>query len=248
MILPKVSIITVCYNAETLIERTIQSVLNQTYTNVEYIIIDGKSTDDTLKIIDDLTSRTLHFTPRIKIISEPDRGIYDAMNKGLNWATGDYVWFINAGDEICEPTTLENLIPYFQKNADVVYGDMVRVDECQNILGLAKQRPPENFTWKSFRMGMKVCHQSILVSRKIAPKYDLQYRICADIDWVIQAMKQAQIVCNSQQILSRFLVGGFSKQHEKKAWKERFTIMKRHYGLLQTLLFHIAIGFRYVFK
>jgi len=97
-------------------------------------------------------------------------------------------------------------------------------------------------------MGMKVCHQSILISRKIAPKYDLQYRICADIDWVIRAMKQAQTVCNSQQILSRFLVGGFSKQHEKKSWKERFTIMQRHYGLLQTLLFHLFIVFRYIFK
>jgi len=236
-----------------LIERTIQSVLNQTYSNVEYIIVDGKSTDKTLEIIRNFFS-TNHVgaycnTPlQSKIISEPDSGIYDAMNKGLAMATGDYVWFMNAGDEIYEPTTLENLIPFFEENADAIYGDTVRVDESRNILGLRVKRPPKKFTWKSFRMGMTVCHQSILISRRIAPKYDLQYKICADIDWVIQAMKQAKIVCNSHQILSRFLIGGFSKQREKQAWRERFTIMKKHYGLLQTLLFHVFIGFRYMFK
>ena len=123
----------------------------------------------------------------------------------------------------------------------------VRVDESRNVLGLRMKRPPKNFTWKSFRMGMTVCHQSILISKKIAPKYDLQYRLCADIDWVIKSMKDAKIVCNSNQILSRFLIGGFSKQNEKKAWKERFTVMRRHYGLLQTLVFHGVIGVRYVF-
>jgi len=255
-----------------LIECTIQSVLNQTYSNVEYIIIDGKSTDDTLGIIRKFIfentchsehseesvcrqiphgvypERSRRIRDDIKIISEPDSGLYDAMNKGLALATGDYVWFINAGDEIYDPTTLENLIPFFEENADVIYGDTVRVDESRNMLGLRVKRPPKKFTWKSFRMGMTVCHQSILISRKIAPQYDLQYKICADIDWVIQAMKQAKIVCNSHQILSRFLIGGFSKQREKQAWAERFAIMKKHYGLLQTLLFHVFIGFRYMFK
>jgi glycosyltransferase involved in cell wall biosynthesis len=182
------------------------------------------------------------------MISEPDSGIYDAMNKGLSMATGDYVWFINAGDEIYESTTLENLIICFKQNADVVYGDMIRINESQNVLGLAKHRPPKNFTWKSFRMGMIVCHQSILIARKIAPEYNLQYKICADIDWVIRAMKLSQIVCNSQQILSRYLIGGFSQQREKKVWKERFIVMQKHYGLLQTLVFHIFIVFRYIFK
>ena len=244
--LPKISIITVCYNAETLIERTIQSVLNQSYPNIEYIFIDGKSTDNTSQVIETNTAKLPNENHKIIIQSEPDNGIYDAMNKGLDLATGDYVWFINAGDEIYDPTTIEKLIPHFQKNADVIYGDTVHTDVSRQTLGLRKKRPPENFTWKSFRMGMTVCHQSILVTRKIAPKYNLQYKICADIDWVIQAMKRAQVVCNSQQILSRFLVGGFSQQREKKAWKERFTIMRKHYGLLQTLVFHGFIIFRYI--
>jgi len=251
MMFPKISIITVCYNAETVIERTMQSVLNQTYSNIEYIFIDGKSTDNTVKIIGGYmeTSKSQECSHiQIVLQSEPDKGIYDAMNKGLSLATGDYVWFINAGDEIYEPTTLEKLIPHFQQNADVIYGDMARIDQHQNILGSAIQRPPKKFTWKSFRMGMIVCHQSILISCKIAPKYDLQYKICADIDWAIQTMKRAKIICNSQQILSRFLIGGFSKQREKQAWKERYVIMKQHYGLMQTLLFHVLIGFRYIFK
>ena len=251
MILPKISIITVCYNAESLIERTIQSVLNQTYTNIEYVFIDGKSTDNTVQVIENFIEtyrKQEHSRIQIVLKSEPDKGIYDAMNKGLSLATGDYVWFINAGDEIYEPTTLEGLMPHFQQRADIVYGDTVYVNLSREVLGLRKKRPPKKFTWKSFRNGMTVCHQSILVSRKIAPKYDLQYRVCADIDWVIIAMKNSKTVCNSQQILSRFLLGGFSKQHEKKSWKERFAIMRRHYGLFQTLLFHIIIAFRYVFK
>jgi len=248
---PKISIITVCYNAETLIERTILSVLSQTYDNIEYIIVDGNSTDKTMEIIQSKIKNqkpALSVAEGSKIISEPDTGIYDAMNKGLDLATGDYVWFMNAGDEIYEPTTLEKLIPYFEKKADVIYGDTVRVDELRNVLGLREKRPPKKFTWKSFRKGMMVCHQSILISRKIAPKYDLQYKISADIDWVIRVMKQAKIVCNSHLVLSRYLIGGISNQREKQAWKERFAIMKKHYGLLQTFLFHIFIGFRYLFK
>ncbi len=248
---PKISIITITYNAENWIERTVRSVLNQTCPDMEYIIVDGKSTDNTLGIIHQLikeknSNQKENNTAWVKIVSEPDGGIYDAMNKGLDLATGDYVWFMNAGDEIYESTTAEELIPFFEQNADVIYGDMMRVDVQRNTLGLAIHRPPKHFTWRSFRMGMTVCHQSILVSRKIAPKYDLQYRICADIDWVINTMKQAQIVCNSNRILSRFLIGGFSQQREKKAWHERFDIMKKHYGLAQALLFSSMIAIRYI--
>jgi glycosyltransferase involved in cell wall biosynthesis len=256
---PKISIITVCYNAENLIEQTIQSVLNQTYSNIEYVIVDGKSTDKTMEIIrkychsersEESVSRQIPHCIRddIKIISEPDTGIYDAMNKGLGMATGDYVWFMNAGDEIYEPTTIEELISCFEKNADVIYGDTIRIDENRDIIGLREKRPPKKFTWKSFRMGMTVSHQSILVARKIAPKYDLQYTVSADIDWVIRAMKQAKNVCNSQQILSRYLVGGVSEKRRKIALKERFAIMEKHYGLLKTLIFHVFIMFQFVFR
>jgi glycosyltransferase involved in cell wall biosynthesis len=227
------------------IERTVRSILSQTYTHIEYVVVDGNSTDHTMDIIRKLTSE---HSIETKIISEPDTGIYDAMNKGLSLATGDYVWFMNAGDEIYEPTTAEKLILFFKQNADVIYGDMMRVDLSRNELGLAIHRPPKKFTWKSYKKGMTVCHQSILVSRKIAPKYDLSYQLCADIDWVIKAMKQAKIVCNSEQILSKFLIGGISKQREKQAWKERFFIMKKYYGLLETLRYHIVIGFRYFFS
>ena len=250
---PKISIITVCYNAETLIGRTIESVFCQTYENIEYIVVDGNSKDNTLQVANEFISGNLvrmrRTTPlQTQIISEPDTGIYDAMNKGLALATGDYVWFVNAGDEIYEPTTIEKLIPCFESNADVIYCDTVNMDESRNTLGLRKKRPPKNFTWKTFRKGMMVCHQSILISRKIVEPYDLQYKISADIDWIIRAMKRAQRVCNSQQILSRYLVGGFSKQREKASWKERFAIMRKHYGLLQTLAFHVFIVFRYIFK
>jgi glycosyltransferase involved in cell wall biosynthesis len=100
----KISIITVCFNCEGLIERTIKSVIDQTYTNVQYIIIDGGSTDDTLNVIK-------RYEDSIDVLlSESDNGIYDAMNKGLNYATGDLVYFLNAGDYLCNNDVLRNVI------------------------------------------------------------------------------------------------------------------------------------------
>lgn len=239
---PTISIITVCYNAEQLIERTIKSIAEQTYKNIEYVIIDGASKDNTLTIADNYASK---FNKMI-IVSEPDKGIYDAMNKGLQKATGEYVWFMNAGDCIYEPTTLEHIIS--KNHPDVIYGDTMIVDESGKELGLRRLRPPKKLTWKSFRKGMLVCHQSILVKRSIAPDYDLQYKMVADIDWVIRVLKAAKTIKNTHRILSRFLEGGFSKQNERKSWTDRYDVMVNHYGYLQTWLFHIWIVIRRMVK
>ena len=105
----KMSIVTVVFNGENYLERTIKSIVNQTYKNVEYIIIDGNSKDGTLAIIDKYKENISYW------ISEPDKGIYDAMNKSLDLITGDFVWFINAGDEIHDNKTIENLIKQSEK-------------------------------------------------------------------------------------------------------------------------------------
>ena len=186
---PTFSIITITYNAVRLVEQTLLNVLSQSYPNIEYIVIDGGSTDGTADIIRRYESGLAYW------VSEPDKGIYDAMNKGLQKATGDYVWFINAGDTLCSSDTVQSVVSKLQKRKalpDIIYGETNIVDEERRSLGLRRLRAPRKLSWKSFRMGMLVCHQSFIPKRAIAPSYDLQYRYSADFDWCIRCMKQAR--------------------------------------------------------
>lgn len=120
--MPKISVITVCYNAGDGLEKTIKSIISQTYENLEYIIIDGQSTDNTHIVLDKYKDYI------DKIISEPDKGLYDAMNKGLNLATGEYVNFMNAGDFFCAPDVIANLLAKVNEPADVIYGDAIVIN------------------------------------------------------------------------------------------------------------------------
>ena len=117
----KVSVVTICYNAKTVIERTIQSVLNQTYSDIEYILIDGGSTDGTVEIIKKYSNRISFW------VSEPDHGIYDAMNKGVMHATGEWIHFLNAGDVYHDHDVLENFVPKISTTTDIAYGDTLYV-------------------------------------------------------------------------------------------------------------------------
>ena len=234
---PKISVITVVFNGEKHIGRTIESVLGQTYGGLEYIIIDGKSTDGTLGIIHGY--KGIH-----KVVSEPDTGLYDAMNKGLREATGDYVWFLNSGDQIYEPDTVKRMVEGLSGDPDVIYGGTMIIDEAENEVGDRRLKPPARLTWKSFRQGMVVCHQSFLVKRDKAPDYNLAYRFSADIDWAIRSARQADQIHNSNLILSRFLEGGLTEHHIKAGLKERFTIMRHYYGLIPTILRHFVFGIR----
>lgn len=237
-----ISIITVTYNVENVLQRTLSSIQSQSaFDGIEHIIVDGNSTDGTLSIIENNTDKISQW------ISEPDKGLYDAMNKGIEMATGDYLWFINAGDELYDSTTAQKLIHYIQTNEtqpDVLYGDTKEYTQDGEELGLRRLKVPENLNWESFKQGMLVCHQSILVKRAIAPKYDLTYKISADVDWVINALKASSCIVNVHLVLSKFEKGGLSRKHLKRALKERFTIMHKHYGLLSTSLRHLYFPIR----
>ncbi len=239
--MPKISIITVVYNAEGLIERTIKSVLCQTYPSVEYVIIDGASTDGTLKIIEKYQST-------IKtLISEKDTGIYDAMNKGLALATGDYVIFLNAGDELQSETTLENVFKNV-KDADVYYGNTQVADLNGNILGERRLSPPENLTWKSFKFGMTVSHQSFIAKRTLCEPYSMDYRLASDIDWIIKILKKSNKIVNTHIYISKFLEGGLTSKLRKLAWTERFYVLVKHYGFIQTVINHLFIAIRFLIQ
>ena len=242
---PLFSIITITYNAERWLEQTILSVLSQSYAGIEYIVIDGGSTDGTVEIIRRYASGITYW------VSEPDKGIYDAMNKGIQRATGDYVWFINAGDSFYAANTVQQvatLIEGKKRWPDILYGETDIVDEAGRSLGLRRLRTPKRLSWKRFRMGMLVCHQSFVVKRAIVPMYDLQYRYSADFDWCIRVMKQSHTLHNTHLVLIDYLNEGMTTRNHRASLRERFRIMCRHYGYVRTVLLHFKFALRLLYK
>lgn len=238
--LPKLSVITIVYNNVKDIERTMLSILNQTYSNIEYIVIDGASSDGTLEVI----KKYEHSIA--KLISEKDKGIYDAMNKGLALATGDYVLFMNSGDEIYELETVEKIFAT-APNADIYYGETEMYDENWNSLGRRRHQAPEHFTWESFKYGMSISHQAIYIKRSLTEPYNLQYKYSADIDWIIKIAKKASSIVNTHLYVAKYLVGGMSKKKHRESLKERFQIFNHYYGLVSNIINHIVIAFNLAF-
>lgn len=241
---PKFSVITVCYNAEATIEDTIQSVISQTYHHVEYIIVDGASKDRTMDIVN-------RYREHIAIIvSERDKGLYDAMNKGIGLATGDYLCFLNAGDSFHEDDTLQQMVHsiHTPQLPDVLYGETELVDHEGHFLRMRRLSAPEVLTWKSFRQGMLVCHQAFFPRRDLVMPYDLRYRFSADFDWCIKIMKKSKVLQNTHLTLIDYLAEGMTTRNHKASLKERFRIMTRHYGWTSTLAFHLWFVLRLLLK
>lgn len=241
---PKFSIITVTYNAAKVLEDTIQSIVTQTYKNLEYIIVDGGSTDGTLDIIHKYQE---HITT---VISEPDQGLYDAMNKGIKWATGDYLCFLNAGDGLHEDDTLLQMVHSIHGTdlPGVLYGETEIVDSQGHFLHMRRLSAPATLTWKSFKQGMLVCHQAFFTRRDLVEPYDLQYRFSADFDWCIRIMKKADVLHNTHLTLIDYLNEGMTTHNHKASLKERFRIMSRHYGWASTVTHHLWFVLRLLYK
>lgn len=167
---PKITVVTVCFNAKNTLEKTILSVINQTYCNIEYIIIDGASIDGTLEIIKKYEDRISHWQ------SEPDKGIYDAMNKGIKLATGDWINFMNAGDGFNSDGVLENLVPQIDDDSVIVYGDVNLIFQSDEL----KIKPYRLDFLKED--GMSFCHQSCFVKTSYHKEhlFDISFKIVAD--------------------------------------------------------------------
>jgi glycosyltransferase involved in cell wall biosynthesis len=239
---PLFSIITVTYNAESTISPTMLSVAEQSCTLYEHIIMDGASTDSTVKIANKLASN------KTIIHSAPDNGIYDAMNKGMDIATGDYLIFLNAGDRFHSPDTLQELADAIMANdyPGIVYGQTQLVDINNNYIGPRHLTAPDILTFDSFKHGMLVCHQAFTVLRKVAPRYDTRWRLSADYEWCIRCLKRSRRNVYTHSTTINYLSEGMTTKYRRKSLIERYKIMSHYYGILPTFMRHIAFIPRFI--
>lgn len=255
----RITYVTITYNAASVLQRTLDSVFCQDYPEIVHLIIDGASTDTTLQLVDDYIERSnaAGNGHRIQVTSEPDKGIYDAMNKGLRSIEGDYVCFLNAGDFLPAPDTVSKIVAKVESCASlpaVLYGDTDIVDGEGRFLHHRRLAPPEQLSWKSFRQGMLVCHQAFYARTDfaIATPYNQRYRYSADVDWCIRVMKAAAKenvpMLNLRMVVVNYTQEGQTTLHHRESLWERYHVMEHHYGRVQTFLLHCWFAVRSLFK
>lgn len=238
---PLLSIITVTFNAQDTVGHTVKSIVEQTGGNWELLIIDGASTDNTLEIVRSIAG------DKAIILSEKDKGIYDAMNKGLALARGRYVLFLNAGDSFHDVDVLKRFEEAASLNPDagVIYGQTVLVDNDRKVVGQRHLNAPEVLEVDSFANGMVVCHQAFFARRDLTEPYDLRYTLSADYLWCLKVLQRSTLnVYLGHQPIIDFLVGGATAKNHFRSLRQRFRIMCRHYGSLPTVARHIKFLFR----
>ena len=239
------SIITVTFNAREALEVTARSVKNQNFSDWEHLIVDGASTDGTVELAEQYATEvndSVH-EKKVKLWSEPDNGLYDAMNKGISRAHGQYLIFLNAGDTFHDDDTLMLIsLEASVGNPGAIYGQTRLVSGVHDRVysGDRHLRAPERLTWKSLRWGMLVCHQAMAVRRDLVGPYDLTYRYSADYDWMIRSLKRAgnDGARYIDDYLIDYLDEGVTTKTHRASLKERYRIMCRHYGTPGTLVRH----------
>lgn len=224
--MPKLSIITVVLNSIQFIEESINSVVSQTYNDIEYIIIDGGSTDGTLDIID-------KYCEDIDIlVSEPDNGIYDAMNKGISLATGEWVLMLNADDYLIDDQVIEKVIPSLTDSSDLIYGTALMKFEDNGFF--------ENYSTvlslKNLSRGKVPPHMAVFAKRSIVKElggYDTSYRLVADFDFYVRFLlggykpKRIDLCCSVFRIHDE----ARSPYRLHKFWAEAYVVINRHFGI-----------------
>lgn len=239
---PLFSIITVAYNAQQTIPATLKSVKEQTCKLYEYIVVDGASNDSTVELAHKSGIENMI------LISEPDKGIYDAMNKGLGVANGDYVIFLNAGDSFHSSNSLQLIADSIMDNdyPGIVYGQTQLVDSNRKRVGDRHLTAPEELNLDSFKDGMVVCHQAFIVLRKLVDNYDIRYKFSADYEWCIRCLQRSHRNQYIDRTLIDYLSEGVTTANMKASLWERFKIMCYYYGTFPTIIRHFGFLRRYL--
>jgi glycosyltransferase len=212
----KISIITAVYNNHAHIQQCIQSVLSQTYANIEHIIIDGYSNDGTTDVIRRYESKISRW------ISEPDKGIYDALNKGIKLATGDVIGFLHSDDMFANDTIIEKIANRFaDKGCDATYGDLLYVSKTDpsKIIRYWKSCP---FDAANFRKGWMPAHPTLFMTKKVYEtfgSFNLQYHIASDYDLMLRTAGSGKLKCEYiAEVITHMRVGGASNKSLKNIW------------------------------
>ncbi|MFZ4522233.1 MAG: glycosyltransferase family 2 protein [Bacteroidales bacterium] len=213
---PVISIITVVLNNSGGFRLTAGSVMAQRYPGIEFIVIDGGSTDGTLQHIREISGR-IHYW-----VSEPDNGIYDAMNKGIEQATGEWIVFLNAGDVFAGPDVLSRIFARDFSGTDVIYGDSIA--DYSQFMALRRAGSPEHL-WK----GMPFSHQALFVRSSLVKthQFSTEFTIAADFDQVYRLYKDNSRFLHFPEPVCIVEVEGVSNQRYLRSWKERYTIYKK---------------------
>jgi len=244
MTTPTFTIITVTWNAASVLKPTLDSIRSQTCTDYEYLVMDGASSDDTLAMIQESGIAS------VRVTSEPDSGLYDAMNKAIAAATGRYLIFLNAGDSFADDTSLARIAVAAEQSPGVIYGQTQIVDSNRRVFAQRHLRAPKHLTVDSFARGMVVCHQAFVARRDLVPQYNLQYRYSADYDWCIRVLQQSagnNAYVGNDPIIS-FLSDGMTDQHRWASLRERYRIMCHYYGTWPTIARHISFIPRFIVR
>lgn len=186
----KISVVTVCFNAQDTIKNTVESILCQDYLDLEYIIVDGESTDKTFTIVNELCNNKTN----VKMVCEKDNGIYDAMNKAIDIATGDYVIFVNSGDSLINKYVLRDLADLIRIDRhDIYYGNIIKTIEGKPT----KREKYDTVKFNEYCLlrGSMVCHQALVVSTKLmkSKKFNTKYKLAADKNFIVQCVKEKRI-------------------------------------------------------
>lgn len=238
--------ITVCYNSESTIRDTIESVLAQSYINYEYLIIDGKSKDNTLKIVKEYEKK---FDGRLKYISEKDKGLYDAMNKGIKMASGDIIGIINSDDVIASKDVFQTVIDRFNEaKCDGVYSNLLIKDEKLDKIVRRFNNGNGNY-----KLGWYPPHPTLYLKKEVYDKYgifDINYRIAADYDFMVRIMKGGAKLEYVDSNFTYMRAGGKSTDGLKGYWKsfkESYNVLKKN-KIKVPLLVNILRTFKVVFQ
>ena len=223
---PKISVITVSFNAEKTIEITIKSLLSQKFKDYEYLIIDGNSSDTTLKIVRKYKSKIK------KIISKKDKGIYDAMNKGVNLANGEFIYFLNADDVLKDNEVLKNISNYLNDINDLVFGDI----EFSYPFESKNVRISRSASINDLRNGNMPPHQGSFIRKKwlIKNPFSLNYKSSSDFDFFCNMLKQKPKIKKVNKVIAVMQIGGVSAG--KISYKETEMIVKKHFGFFSYIL------------
>ena len=234
----RISVITVCRNAQTEILRTLKSVLEQDYVDMEYLVVDGLSSDNTCNIVYEYIDK-YEQRKNVRVISEADTGIYNAMNKGIANAVGEWIIFMNAGDCFADSCVLRNVEKELDMESDFVYGNTLYEENTAKYLVHSK-------AIHYIKKSMPFCHQSIFNRKAIIEKllYDERYQICADYELYCRAYEEQYKFKKVDDVVSCYVIGGFSKENQIKLIEERTSIQKKYGYLKNPCLWEVGLKFR----